>query len=100
MPDVALAKTEPAGRGHFLLSKELHALFALHVQVAEKRIVPSIKRKPRHGSGNSDIDPHHSALDAVFEFSRRFAGPRKYRSTVAIRRTIRRFDRRFQIVKT
>lgn len=36
MPNVALAVAEPTTRRDFLLGEELHAFFALHVEIAEK----------------------------------------------------------------
>ena len=36
MPDITFAKAEPPAHSYFLLSEELHAFPALHVEVAEE----------------------------------------------------------------
>ena len=73
MPDVALTVAKPSAGGDFLLREELHAFPALHVQVAEKGIVPAIKWKPRHRGRHADVDAHHPAVDAMFELARGLA---------------------------
>ena len=73
MPDVAFTVAEPAAGSDFLLREKLHAFLALHVEVAEKGIVPAVERKPRHRGRHADIDAHHAAVDAVLELARRFA---------------------------
>ena len=70
MPNIALAKTEPSRRRHLQLCKELDAFLALHVQIAKERFIPSIKRKPGHRGRHANIYSDHSALNAMFEFSR------------------------------
>src|SRR6185312_3979291 len=87
MPNISLAITKPPARRDFLLRKELHAFFALHVQVAEKGIVPAVERKPSHRRRHANVDAHHAAVDAMLEFSRGLAVARKNRCAVAERRT-------------
>ncbi len=73
MPNVAFAETEPSGRRHLLLGKELNTFLALHVQIAEEGFVPAIKWKPSHRSRHADIDSHHAALDAMLKLASGFA---------------------------
>jgi len=70
MPYIALAVAEPAARGDFLLGEKLHAFLALHMQVTEERIVPTVERKPRHRSRHADVDADHAALDGISQQER------------------------------
>src|SRR5437773_887352 len=92
MPDVPFAVAEPPARGHLQLREELHAFLALHVQVAEERIVPAVERKPRHRSRHADVDPDHAALDAVLEFARRLAVAGENRGAIAVGRLVDQLD--------
>src|ERR1041385_9232100 len=92
VPDVAFAVAEPATRRHLLLREELHALAALHVEVAEERIVPAVEGKPCHRSGHADVDADHAAVDAMLEFARGLAGTCEDGSAVAVGGFIGEFD--------
>src|SRR6266550_354007 len=92
VPDVPFAVAEPAAGRHLQLREELNAFLALHVQVAEERIVPAVERKPRHRSRHADVDADHAALDAMLEFARRLAVARKNGSAVAEGRLVDQLD--------
>jgi hypothetical protein len=67
MPDISLAETEPSRGCHFLLREKLHSFFALHVQIAKKRFVPAVERKPGHRCRDSNIYAYHPAIDAMLK---------------------------------
>ena len=77
MPNITFAITKPSAGGHLLLREKLHTFFALHVQVAEKGIVPAVEREPRHRGGHTDVDADHAAVDAMLELARGFAVARE-----------------------
>ena len=69
VPDVALAVAEPAAGGDFVLREELYAFPALHVEVAEKGVVPAVKGEPCHRGRHADVNTHHAAVDAMLELA-------------------------------
>src|SRR4249919_1300536 len=85
VPDVTLAVAEPTARRHLLLREELHAFPALHVEVAEERIVPAVERKPGHRSRHADVDANHAAVETMLELARRFARSREDGRAIAIK---------------
>src|ERR1017187_1538888 len=88
IPDIPFPIAKPAAHGHFQLREELDAFFALHVQVAEEGLVPTVEREPGHRGGHADVDADHAALDAGFELARSLARPRENGGAVAIRRAV------------
>src|SRR5439155_22280817 len=60
----------PAAEHGFLPRVEIHALNPLHMQVAEKALVPSAEAEQRDGRGHADVYTDHAALDFAHEFSR------------------------------
>ena len=77
MPNISLAIAEPPARRDFLLREKLHTFPALHMEIAEERFVPAIKREPRHGGGHADVDADHAGLGAVLELAGRLAVARE-----------------------
>ena len=73
LPDVADTFSKPARGDYFLLRVELHTFFALNVQIAVERFVPSREREHGHGRGHTDVDANHPGFDSMFEFARGFS---------------------------
>src|SRR5438094_317268 len=69
VPDISLAKAEPAGSRHLLLCEKLDTFFTLHVKVAEEGVVPTVEGEPGHRSRHTDVDANHAALNAVPELA-------------------------------
>src|SRR5262245_55641770 len=52
----------PARRDGFQLGPEAHALFAVHVHVAEQGTLPAAKAVGRDGNGDRHVDADHADL--------------------------------------
>ena len=85
MPDVPVTVTEPAGHGYFLLCEKLHPFLALHVQIAEEGLVPSVEREPGHRGRHANVYANHAAFDPVLELARGLTGAGEDGSAVAVR---------------
>ena len=54
--ELAAVLLRPALDNNFLIGIELDGVATLPVEIAEKTILPTAKRKIRHGGGHADVD--------------------------------------------
>src|SRR5438094_542947 len=60
----------PAAQNRFLPGVEIHALHALHVQIAEETLIPPAEAEQGDWRRHADVHAQHAALDFAHEFSR------------------------------
>ena len=86
----------PARRDDLGAGVELDALHAVHVQVAEERILPAAERVERHRHRDRHVDADHADLDLVLEAARGAARLGEDRRAVGVGIGIYQRDRLFQ----
>src|SRR5215203_2607484 len=82
--DFTRRRIGPAAGHDFGARVELDTLRTIHVEVAEKRVLPAAEAVIRHRHGNRYVDPDHSDFYVELELPRRAAIPREDRRTVAV----------------
>ena len=70
-------RRKPPCQRHLLPSIELDTLGSLYVEITEKRLIPTGKRKPCHRRWNTHVDADHPSVEMLFELPSRMTIPSK-----------------------
>src|SRR5438552_2129398 len=89
-----------AARGDgFAARVEAHAVHAVNVQIAEKRIAPAAEGVKRHGHRNRHVDSHHADFDILLKPSCRIARASEKRGAIGVGIGVDHRDRIIQRIR-